>query len=137
MLAALCSILLNGAPNDYEGKPIASVQFDPAVQPLTLDQLLAMLPLRVGQPLRASDLRDSIQRLYQTGEYADIAVDATLAPGGSGPEVHHQARVFHWILRRERRWRAAQRRSVAGGDQTHPGRNLLAHRHHRGGHADN
>ena len=76
MLAALCSILLNGAPNEYEGKPIASVKFDPAMQPLTFDQLMAMLPLRIGQPLRASDLRDSIQRLYQTGEYADIAVDA-------------------------------------------------------------
>ena len=52
------------------------------MQPLTFDQLMAMLPLRIGQPLRASDLRDSIQRLYQTGEYADIAVDATLAPAG-------------------------------------------------------
>ncbi len=58
------------------------MQFDPAKQPLTFDQLMAMLPLRIGQPLRASDLRDSIQRLYQTGEYADIAVDATLAPAG-------------------------------------------------------
>ncbi len=82
MLAALCSILLNGAPNDYEGKPIASVQFDPAMQQLTFEQLMAMLPLRIGQPLRAADLRDSIQRLYQTGEYSDIAVDATLAPSG-------------------------------------------------------
>ena len=82
MLAALCSILLQAAPNEYEGKPIAGVQFDPAKQPLTFDQLMAMLPLRIGQPLRASDLRDSIQRLYQTGEYADIAVDATLAPAG-------------------------------------------------------
>ena len=79
MLAVLCSILLNAASNEYEGKPIATVQFDPAMQPLTFDQLMAMLPLRIGQPLRASDLRDSIQRLYQTGEYADIAVDATLA----------------------------------------------------------
>src|SRR5271156_2790504 len=82
MLAALCSILLNGAPNEYEGKPIASVQFDPVRQQLTFDQLMAMLPLRIGQPLRASDVRDAIQRLYQTGEYADIAVDATLAPAG-------------------------------------------------------
>jgi outer membrane protein insertion porin family len=81
-LAALCSTLLQAAPNEYEGKPIAGVQFDPAKQPLTLDQLMAMLPLRIGQPLRASDLRDAIQRLYQTGEYADIAVDATLAPAG-------------------------------------------------------
>ena len=75
-------VLLNGAPNEYEGKPIASVQFDPAMQQLTFDQLMAMLPLRIGQPLRASDVRDSIQRLYQTGEYSDIAVDATLAPAG-------------------------------------------------------
>jgi outer membrane protein assembly factor BamA len=82
MLAAVCSILLCAASNEYEGKPVAGVQFDPAMQPLTFDQLMAMLPLRIGQPLRASDLRDSIQRLYQTGEYADIAVDATLAPGG-------------------------------------------------------
>ncbi len=82
MLAVLCSILLNAASNEYEGKPIATVQFDPAMQPLTFDQLMAMLPLRIGQPLRASDLRDSIQRLYQTGEYADIAVDATLAGPG-------------------------------------------------------
>src|ERR1700733_9791145 len=82
MLAVLCSILLNAASNEYEGKPIATVQFAPAMQPLTIDQLMAMLPLRIGQPLRASDLRDAIQRLYQTGEYADIAVDATLADAG-------------------------------------------------------
>jgi outer membrane protein assembly complex protein YaeT len=82
MLAAFCSILLNGAPADYEGKPVAGVQFDPAMQPLTFDQLMAMLPLKIGQPLRASDLRDSIQRLFQTGEYSDIAVDATPAAGG-------------------------------------------------------
>src|ERR1700683_3687852 len=82
MLAALCTVLLSAAPNEYEGKPIASVQFEPAAQPLTFDQLMAMIPLHIGQPLYASDLRDSIQRLYQTGEYADIAVDATLAPAG-------------------------------------------------------
>ena len=82
ILAALCSVLLSAAPNDYEGKPIASVQFDPPTQPLTFSQLMAMLPLRIGQPLQATDLRDSIQRLYQTGEYADIAVDATLAAAG-------------------------------------------------------
>jgi len=81
MLAALTVSTAAGA-DPYEGKPIASVTFDPQRQQLTSDQLLAMIPLRVGQPLRGSDLRDSIQRLYQTGEYADIAVDATLEAGG-------------------------------------------------------
>jgi outer membrane protein insertion porin family len=70
------------AADPYEGQLIASVKFDPERQPLTSDQLLAMIPLRVGQPLRGPDLRDSIQRLYQTGEYEDIAVDATLESGG-------------------------------------------------------
>jgi outer membrane protein insertion porin family len=82
MLAALSTVSRAPAADSYEGKPISSVKFDPERQPLTRDQLLAMMPLRVGQPLRGSDLRDSIQRLYQTGEYADIAVDATLAGGG-------------------------------------------------------
>jgi outer membrane protein insertion porin family len=82
MLAALGTVSLAAAANPYEGQPIASVKFDPERQPLTSDQLLAMIPLRVGQPLRGADLRDSIQRLYQTGEYTDIAVDATLDTGG-------------------------------------------------------
>jgi outer membrane protein insertion porin family len=82
MLATLCWSPLTAAPEQFEGRPVASVQFDPEMQPLTLDQLLAMIPLRVGQPLHASDVRDSIQRLYQTGEYADISVDATLDAAG-------------------------------------------------------
>jgi len=86
MLAVLCCFqapaVCNAASSEYEGKPVAAVTFDPAAQPLTFDQLMAMLPLHVGQPLRTSDLRDSIQRLYQTGEYADIAVDATSGAEG-------------------------------------------------------
>ena len=82
MLVALSWIPLAAAPEQFEGKPIASVQFQPRKQPLTFDQLMALTPLHVGQPLQMSDVRDSIQRLYQTGEYAEIAVDATLAPAG-------------------------------------------------------
>lgn len=82
MLLALCGMPLSALPEQYEGRPIASVRFDPAKQPLTYEQLMAMLPLRPGQPLRGSDVRDAIQRLFQTGEYADIAVDATLGASG-------------------------------------------------------
>lgn len=81
-LAVPGSLLLNGAPDEYEGKPVASVQFEPAAQPLTFEQLMAMLPVRIGEPLHASDVREAIQRLYRTGEYSDIAVDATLVGDG-------------------------------------------------------
>lgn len=73
---------LFGAWEQYEGKPVASIQFDPARQPLETATLLRLLPLKAGQPLHATDLREGIQRLYATGEYADIAADASLAGGG-------------------------------------------------------
>jgi outer membrane protein insertion porin family len=80
-LLALSWLPLAGAIDQYEGKTISSVQFDPPKQPLTRDQTLALLSLKPGQSLHAADLRDSIQRLYTTGEYADIEVDATLVDG--------------------------------------------------------
>src|SRR5579884_1502223 len=76
-----CVDALRSAPSDYEGKNVGDITFDPATQPLTAPQLMAMLPLKAGQPLRSEDVRASIQRLYATGEYADIAVDATLQNG--------------------------------------------------------
>src|SRR5258708_24737868 len=82
LLLALTWIPLQAGPERYEGKTIASIQFEPETQPLTKDQLLAMIPLRTGQPLRAADVRDAIQRLYATGDYAEIAVDATLGDRG-------------------------------------------------------
>ena len=82
LLLALTWIPLQAGPEQYEGKTIAGIQFEPEKQPLTKDQLLAMIPLRAGQPLRAADVRDAIQRLYATGDYAEIAVDATLGNGG-------------------------------------------------------
>lgn len=70
-----------GAIEQYEGKSISTIDFDPPKQPLNNDQMKALLSVRVGQPLHAADIRDSIQRLFLTGEFADIEIDATLAGG--------------------------------------------------------
>ncbi|HLG97529.1 MAG TPA: POTRA domain-containing protein [Bryobacteraceae bacterium] len=82
MLLALGGKSLVALSAEYEGKPIASIQFEPEKQPLSRDQLMAMISLRPGQALQGSDVRATIERLYRTGEYADIAVDATAAPSG-------------------------------------------------------
>ena len=82
MFLALGGKSLAALSAEYEGKPIASIQFDPEKQPLSRDQLLAMIPLRLGQALEASNVRATIERLYRTGEYSDIAVDATAGPSG-------------------------------------------------------
>jgi outer membrane protein assembly complex protein YaeT len=81
-LAVLIWIPYANAASPYEGRPIAGILFEPEKQPLEIVQLKALLPVQAGQPLRASELRDAIQRLYATGEYADIAVDATEGPNG-------------------------------------------------------
>lgn len=82
LLAALSGFPIAAAPVEYEGKTIASIQFDPEKQPLAAERLMALLPLHAGEPLRSDSVRDAIQRLYATGEYADIAVDATLGASG-------------------------------------------------------
>lgn len=88
MLASACAFLvvarLAAAPEEYENKIIAQIDFDPVAQPLPRAELNRLLPpLRTGQPLHAADVQSAIQKLFATGRYADIAVDASL----SGDEV--------------------------------------------------
>ena len=61
---------------NYEGKLVKNIQFDPVKQPLEPDELHGILPLKIGEPLRVETVRDSIDRLFRTGRYADIQVDA-------------------------------------------------------------
>ena len=60
----------------FEGKIVRNIQFDPVQQPLEADELHDILPLQIGQPLRMATIRDSIDRLFRTGRYEDIQVDA-------------------------------------------------------------
>ena len=90
-LAALSLVLLawatappelHGQVQKYEGLNVVNIQFEPANQPLEAGELFAILPLKRGEPLRAADLHASIQRLFATGRYADIQVDAEPYDGG-------------------------------------------------------
>ena len=76
MLAAARRPALRAQSAEFDGKRVLDVQFQPAVQPLETGDLNAMLPLKKGQPLRMADVRASIERLFATGRYADIQVDA-------------------------------------------------------------
>ncbi len=66
----------------FEGQPVASVGFDPARQPLDAAEMASILPIKVGQPYRAADIRAAIERLYATGRYQDIEADASPASNG-------------------------------------------------------
>ncbi len=60
-----------------DGRKIASITFDPPRQPLELSEIREILPLKADQPYSAGTLRQAIERLYATGRYRDIQVDAT------------------------------------------------------------
>ncbi len=74
---------LIAAPDAYLGKLVTSIEFEPSPQPLSREQLLALLPVHIGDFLDAVLVRDAIQRLFTTGEYADVAVDATAYASGA------------------------------------------------------
>jgi outer membrane protein assembly complex protein YaeT len=66
---------------DYAGKRIGEIYFEPAEQPLTRDQLGLALGFRPKDILTEDNLRRAIERLYASGRFADIAVEAHEAGG--------------------------------------------------------
>lgn len=78
----------------YQGMTIANIQFDPREQPLDASELHDILPLQMGKPLRISDVRDAIDRLFATGRYLDIQVDAKPYNGGVAITIVTKSRWF-------------------------------------------
>ena len=60
----------------FEGKRIVDIQFSPAEQPVATPDLEQAVTLKANTPLRMADVRASIEKLYATGRYEDIQVDA-------------------------------------------------------------
>jgi len=69
----------------YEGKAIVEIQFSPPDQPVDPADLRELVSLKKGAPLRLADIRAAIQKLFGTGYYEDIQVDAE--PSGDGVVV--------------------------------------------------
>ncbi|MGH9656981.1 MAG: POTRA domain-containing protein, partial [Bryobacteraceae bacterium] len=67
---------------DYEGRRILTIQVVPPEQPVELDEIARILPLKINRPLRLEDVQSAIDVLYATGHYTDIQVDAELRGEG-------------------------------------------------------
>jgi len=68
--------ILSAQTATFEGRRIAEIQFVPPEQPLLAKEIEGLLPLKKGQALHMADVRAAIERLYATGVYEDIQVDA-------------------------------------------------------------
>jgi outer membrane protein assembly complex protein YaeT len=79
-LAGVCS----GQTVQYIGRPIRSVQYSNpgALHPADLERVQVLKP---GNPLRAEDAAEAIDRLFATGRYEDIAIEAE--PLGDGVAI--------------------------------------------------
>jgi outer membrane protein assembly factor BamA len=55
---------------------VRSIRFNPVEQPLDPSELHDILPLKIDEPMRMEIVRVAIERLFATGRYADIQVDA-------------------------------------------------------------
>jgi outer membrane protein assembly complex protein YaeT len=66
----------------YEGRVITAIQFEPVLQPVSDEELAQILPFRRGSTFHERDLQQAIQKLYATGRFSDLAVDAMDPPAG-------------------------------------------------------
>jgi outer membrane protein assembly complex protein YaeT len=73
------------AQASFEGKTIVSVNYEPERQPLDPRDLQRVQLLHAGSALHAEDVASTIDRMFATGRYQDIQVDAE--PSGTGVEI--------------------------------------------------
>src|SRR6185437_14519348 len=94
LYAALIIVAGVARAQEFRGKPVTAVEYEPANQPIFSKDLQNMQLVRVGQPLDPNQVADTIDRLFASGLYDDIQVDAE--PSGNGVAIRFitQARRF-------------------------------------------
>jgi outer membrane protein assembly complex protein YaeT len=78
---ACLALVLHGRSGE-PSLPVKQIRFVPEAQPFPRERLLEMLPFRVGEPILPGQARAAIERLYATGRYADIQIEAWPLDGG-------------------------------------------------------
>lgn len=93
-LLSFCRAIPSPASERFEGKTIVSIQFDPADQPLPDAEMSRLIPFHAGDPYTSFAIRDAIQRMFSTGRYSDIAVDAIESGAGVAVRLITQDKYF-------------------------------------------
>lgn len=79
---ALAPPFAASAPSDYLGKPVREIVLSPKRQPLPVEEIIELIGIEPSTPLTPEIVRELIERLYQTGRFDQIRVDAELLPDG-------------------------------------------------------
>ena len=77
-----CDASLMAQAQDYETSRIAAIRFFPEKQPFSQSYLEKVVRLEPGEMVRLSEVSAAIQRLYETGRFIDVEVDAQRTADG-------------------------------------------------------
>lgn len=80
---------------DFYGKTVASISYEPAKQPVDARDLASMQLVQIGEPLDWHQVAGTIDRLFASGLYDDIHVDAE--PSGNGVALRFVTRARRFI----------------------------------------
>lgn len=69
------TVIAAAQTRQFEGSPIASVTFEPSVQPLAPEDLAERQFLKRGGEFHSKDASAMIDRLFETGRYEDLQID--------------------------------------------------------------
>ncbi len=94
----LSLILASAGPaspqQEFEGKTVVSVQYEPVNQPIDPHDLKNMQLVETGQPLNRMQVAATIDRLFASGLYDDVQVDAEPSADGVAIRFITRARLF-------------------------------------------
>ena len=79
----------------FTGKTVAAVEYEPAVQPIDGRDLARMQLVQIGQPLNPRQVAATLDRLFSTGLYDDLQVDAQ--PSGDGVTIRFLTKPRRFI----------------------------------------
>jgi outer membrane protein insertion porin family len=92
LFIAVCSL---ARAQDFSGRTVVAVRYDPEKQPIDARDLENAQLVRTGEPLNLAQVGGTIDRLFATGLYEDIRVDAE--PSGSGVALRFITRSRRFI----------------------------------------
>jgi outer membrane protein assembly factor BamA len=81
--------------DDFAGKRIAEIRFEPGRQPFDDSEVPLLIPFRQGDLLRTDLVSKAIEQLFATGRYTDIAVDASMS--GDGVVITFQTELAWFV----------------------------------------
>src|SRR6185437_9882486 len=95
LYALFIAVLGISYAQDFSGKTVTAIEYEPANQPIYSKDLQNMQLVHVGEPLDPNQVAGTIDRLFASGLYQDIQVDAQ--PNASGVAIRYITRARRFI----------------------------------------